>query len=1088
MFSHSSHTVFSFFRRRLGGSAAGRALVVLAVLIVFFSVSQLAGQAVSLPPASIPTPTSTPPNPGQAEIVMVPGTIIVEEQVTDAIRDALVQAGDVVSSADYYAISALQDEGNWLFVSVVGLMNLDTDLNWNLQDNASWYGLVLLRQDENGLWTGAVEGTTEFSLLLADVPETILTAQAKQDLNPRQFSTAASSSSYAFPWQAGTSMQYGSLGVHDNGFISGWKAVDFISDGNTSQGHAPNRLLAAASGTISYVCNDGTSVAIRIGDLMYTHLLYNGNLHTGHYFNQCDELGQLKPGSFSDTCGYADQGPGWFHVHWGFPNAGSFQAEGWTLSFSDQKWRKGGEAREIYDWFQAETCGCSDVAAVGENSSRQQQFVDAFNRNGGKANLGCTENGAHWWGPAVAQDFTGVPGICNDAVIIQDEPNDSPLGTIPAYVVRGEIWRIYRDIGGPETYLGPPTSDEFTNAGGAPQSNFGGGYITFDNGSMSWRDFHWPTSFSQWKAEYYNNKSLVGYPTMVRNESSPNHDWQGSAPDDGKIGVFADGFSVRWTRTLNFAEGYYRFSTFSDDGVRVWVDSTQVINSFVSGGSQSHTGDIQLSSGNHTVKIEYFDDWGPAYFDISWEQTDSPSQVAMAIDSPKEGADVEGTINVGGWAIDRASSSGTGVSQVHVYRDGTAGGGGVGLGVASYGGDRPDVAAVYGSQFRYSGYNFSWNSNTASLGDHTLYVYVYSTISSSWSHYQRHVHIVDTTPPSQASNLRPNGWTGPYTTDSMPAFTWDSASDARGVAGYYIALNDWTPDGGFGNDWAIDNVTSWTVPDSAALADGSHFVAVTSRDNTGLVNPTNTNQQGDAPYYEFIVDTTSPSGATSLTVNGLSAHGDSNGDSVADGNYINDSTPVFHWTPGQDATSGIAEQWGSFSDWAPEYNDTLLGGGSVGSYVVPDSQPLSDGPHFFAISTEDKAGNRDVPNASSHAGAGHHIHFYVDTVAPTSAVAVLPAKTTDPTFTVTWSGSDGASGVISYDVQVRDGVGGTWQDWLVGTTEMASVFSGQVNHIYYFRSRARDQAGNVEDWPGGDGDTYTHIEEDHRIYLPAVFR
>ncbi|HEY89310.1 MAG TPA: hypothetical protein G4N98_06200, partial [Thermoflexia bacterium] len=556
------------------------------------------------------------------------------------------------------------------------------------------------------------------------------------------------------------------------------------------------------------------------------------------------------------------------------------------------------------------------------------------------------------------QDFTGSSTF-GDVVIVQDETNDDPVGTIPAYVVHGGILGKYFEPGNSINY-GPPTSDEFTNQQGLPQSNFAHGYVTWEGGAV-WHT--WPTSFSQWKAEYYNNMNLVGYPTMVRNESSPNHDWQWSAPDDGKIGVFADEFSVRWTRTLNFAEGYYHFSTFSDDGVRVWVDGTRIINSWVSGGGQTHTGDIQLSSGNHTIKIEYFEDGGLAYFDISWEQTDPPSQVTMAIDSPAGGADVEGVVTVGGWAIDRASSSGTGVSQVHVYRDGTAGGGGVGLGVASYGGDRSDVAAVYGSQFRYSGYNFSWNSNTASLGNHTLYVYVYSTVSSSWSHYQRQVHVVDTTPPSQASSLRPNGWTGPYTSDNTPAFAWDSASDARGIAGYYIALDDWTPDGGYGNDWAIDNVTSWAVPDSAPLADVSHFVAITSRDNTGLVNPTNTNTQGDAPYYEFIVDT----------------------------------------------------------------------------------------------------------------------------VAPASTVATLPGTTTDPTFALTWSGSDGGSGVTAYDVQVRDGSDGTWQYWLVGTTKTSTTFTGQAGHTYYFRCRAYDLAGNVEGWPNDDGDTYTCVKGS-QIFLPVILR
>jgi len=41
---------------------------------------------------------------------------------------------------------------------------------------------------------------------------------------------------------------------------------------------------------------------------------------------------------------------------------------------------------------------CTDTVPVGAGSGRQQRFVDAFNRSGGKEKLGCTENGAHWWG------------------------------------------------------------------------------------------------------------------------------------------------------------------------------------------------------------------------------------------------------------------------------------------------------------------------------------------------------------------------------------------------------------------------------------------------------------------------------------------------------------------------------------------------------------------------------------------------------------------------------------------------------------------------------------------------------------------
>jgi hypothetical protein len=38
---------------------------------------------------------------------------------------------------------------------------------------------------------------------------------------------------------------------------------------------------------------------------------------------------------------------------------------------------------------------------------------------------------------------------------------------------------------------------------------------------------------------------------------------------------------VRWTRTLLFIAGRWRFTTTTDDGVRVWVDSTLVIDQWV---------------------------------------------------------------------------------------------------------------------------------------------------------------------------------------------------------------------------------------------------------------------------------------------------------------------------------------------------------------------------------------------------------------------------------------------------------------------------------------------------------------------------
>jgi uncharacterized repeat protein (TIGR01451 family) len=110
---------------------------------------------------------------------------------------------------------------------------------------------------------------------------------------------------------------------------------------------------------------------------------------------------------------------------------------------------------------------------------------------------------------------------------------------------------------------------------------------------------------------------------------------------------------------------------------------------------------------------------------------------------------------------------------------------------------------------------------------------------------------------------------------------------------------------------------------------------------------------------------------------------------------------------------------------------------------------------------------------------------------PTSSVTALPAQSPGP-FTVNWSGSDtGPSGLKNYDVQVKDGADGAWTDWQMGTTATLASYPGVGGHTYYFRSRARDNGGNVEAWPP-DYDTWTTVEafppRTVVVSLPAYFR
>ena len=73
---------------------------------------------------------------------------------------------------------------------------------------------------------------------------------------------------------------------------------------------------------------------------------------------------------------------------------------------------------------------------------------------------------------------------------------------------------------------------------------------------------------------------------------------------------------------------------------------------------------------------------------------------------PQVVIDVAGPV-VAGWAADLDAPSGTGIDTLHVWAYPRGGGDPIFLGATAYGGVRPDVAAVYGEQFRKSGYGLA---------------------------------------------------------------------------------------------------------------------------------------------------------------------------------------------------------------------------------------------------------------------------------------------------------------------------------------------------------------------------------------------
>lgn len=143
----------------------------------------------------------------------------------------------------------------------------------------------------------------------------------------------------------------------------------------------------------------------------------------------------------------------------------------------------------------------------------------------------------------------------------------------------------------------------------------------YERSGLAEMTFNWERvsqSTDVWRGEYYNNVNLSGNPALVRDDAKVDFDWGLGAPSSG---VQVDNFSVRWTRTVNFAPGSYRFTTSTDDGVRLWVNNHLLIDKWLHQATTSYAETIYLS-GATLLKMEYFDGRDHAVARLNWTPAD----------------------------------------------------------------------------------------------------------------------------------------------------------------------------------------------------------------------------------------------------------------------------------------------------------------------------------------------------------------------------------------------------------------------------------------------------------------------------------
>jgi hypothetical protein len=147
----------------------------------------------------------------------------------------------------------------------------------------------------------------------------------------------------------------------------------------------------------------------------------------------------------------------------------------------------------------------------------------------------------------------------------------------------------------------------------------------YENVGHAVAKFSWapiPTVPRFWKGQYYSNPWLGGSPVVVRDDPQIDFDWSWLSPVPQIPG---DDFSVRWTRTLGLTPGTYRFTTATDDGVRLWVNGHLLIDRWWDQPLTSASGTIYLD-GSVSIKMEYYERGGIAAARLNWERVDGNTQ------------------------------------------------------------------------------------------------------------------------------------------------------------------------------------------------------------------------------------------------------------------------------------------------------------------------------------------------------------------------------------------------------------------------------------------------------------------------------
>ncbi len=132
-------------------------------------------------------------------------------------------------------------------------------------------------------------------------------------------------------------------------------------------------------------------------------------------------------------------------------------------------------------------------------------------------------------------------------------------------------------------------------------------------------------------AEFFDNSGLgvntsgmpdlsTRTPDFTRIDSIVNYSNSNNQPWPGLSSSFADEFSSRHTGYVRIdIAGNYTFYVNSDDGSKFWIDNQVVVENVGTHSIREESGTIYLATGYHSLRLEFFENFGWAGLELKWE-------------------------------------------------------------------------------------------------------------------------------------------------------------------------------------------------------------------------------------------------------------------------------------------------------------------------------------------------------------------------------------------------------------------------------------------------------------------------------------